>query len=121
MTNGKRRSLGKVYQIARYAYNSIVLQFNNLSTSFEWQPCNNLMKWLLLVIKLCKFDCRVKMKKKDVQMTMMKNKMVSLYRMVISVMMKVTKMMRKIPWNMMVVEVRSSRRYCVCHAAFVNC
>jgi hypothetical protein len=61
------------------------------------------------------------MKKKDVQMTMMKNKMVSLYRMVISVMMKVTKMMRKIAWNMMVVAVRNSRRYCVSRAAFVNC
>ena len=50
---------------------------------------------------------RAKMKKKDVKMTTMMNKMVSLFLMVISVMMKV--MVRKMLWSMMVLRINSQR------------
>ena len=49
------------------------------------------------------------MRKKDVKMTMMMNKMVSLFLMVISVMMKVMVMARKMLWSMMVLRINSQR------------
>lgn len=49
------------------------------------------------------------MKKKDVKMTMMMNKMVFLFLMVISVMMKVMVMARKMLWSMMVLRINSQR------------
>ena len=49
------------------------------------------------------------MKKMDVEMMMMKNKMASLYHMVTLVMMKVMEMTQ---WNKMVMVMKMFRRYC---------